>query len=173
VWGDTTKLYDSGVLRGTTATALVNVTLTGRTELRLVVTTAADGNFFDHGDWADARITCGTTPDTTPPTVTTVSPSAGATGVARNVNVTATFSEPMQAATITTATVTLVRAGTTTPVSAVVTFSAATRVLTLNPNSNLAANALYTARIIGGSSGVKDAAGNALASDRVWTFTTQ
>jgi hypothetical protein len=36
----------------------------------------------------------------------------------------------------------------------------------------LAASTTYTARIAGGGSGVKDAAGNALASDVVWSFTT-
>jgi hypothetical protein len=45
-------------------------------------------------------------------------------------------------------------------------------VATLNPTSDLAAGTTYTATIKGGSSGVKDAAGNALASDKTWTFTT-
>jgi hypothetical protein len=42
----------------------------------------------------------------------------------------------------------------------------------LNPDADLAANTTYTATIKGGTGGVKDAAGNALASDRTWTFTT-
>jgi hypothetical protein len=37
---------------------------------------------------------------------------------------------------------------------------------------NLNPNAKYTATIKGGSSGVKNAAGNPLASDKVWSFTT-
>jgi len=42
----------------------------------------------------------------------------------------------------------------------------------LNPGTDLAPGTTYTATIKGGSGGVKDLAGNALASDRSWTFTT-
>ena len=41
-----------------------------------------------------------TAPDTTPPTVTAQTPAAGATGVATGTTVTATFSEPVQPATV-------------------------------------------------------------------------
>ena len=115
----------------------------------------------------------GTTPppgDTTAPTVTGTSPAAGATGVAVAANVTGTFSEAMDPATITSATFTL-QAGTTT-VPAAVTYSSTDRVATLNPDADLAAGTTYTATIRGGTGGVKDVAGNALASDRTWTFTT-
>ncbi len=106
--------------------------------------------------------------DTTPPTVTATSPTAGATGVAVTANVTGTFSEAMNASTITPTTFTL-RTGTTT-VPAAVTYSG--NVATLNPSADLAAGTTYTATIKGSSTGVKDASGNALASDRTWTFTT-
>ena len=36
----------------------VSVSLTGATQLRLVVGDAGDGVFFDHADWADARVAC-------------------------------------------------------------------------------------------------------------------
>ena len=62
-------------------------------------------------------------------------------------------------------------AGTTT-VPAAVTYNSANNVATLNPTADLAAGTTYTATIKGGATGVKDAAGNALASDRTWTFTT-
>jgi 3-phytase len=42
----------------------------------------------------------------------------------------------------------------------------------LNPGANLRAGTTYTATIEGGSNGVKDGAGNELASDKTWTFTT-
>ncbi|WP_307101759.1 CBM96 family carbohydrate-binding protein [Arthrobacter globiformis] len=116
----------------------------------------------------------GTTPpppgDTTAPTVTGTSPAGGATGVAVAANVTGTFSEAMDAATITSATFTL-QAGTT-AVPAAVTYNSTDRVATLNPDADLAAGATYTATIKGGAGGVKDVAGNALVSDRTWTFTT-
>ncbi len=37
----------------------VNVSLTGRSTLRLVVTGTADGVDHDHADWAGARLVCG------------------------------------------------------------------------------------------------------------------
>ncbi|MHA7263040.1 phytase [Arthrobacter sp. TMN-37] len=108
--------------------------------------------------------------DTTPPTVTAVLPGPNATGVAVGTNVTGTFSEAMDASTITPSTFTLTTGTTTVP--AAVTYNSTDRVATLNPGADLAAGTTYTATIKGGTSGVKDAAGNALASDRTWTFTT-
>jgi glucose/arabinose dehydrogenase len=343
VWGDGTKLYDSGRMTGTSPTATVDVALTGRSELRLVVTGAGDGIAYDHGDWADARLTCGAAPagsapvptitspassvrfkvgdtitfaggatdaedgtipasglswqitlqhcsagnchahplttatgaggsfqvpdhgdqieftlaltatdssgrrtttthtvlpqlvqmtlatsptgldivnggeravapmvrtvvagskhtilapspqgdrtfsswsdggaaqhdvtvgtsdvtytatyggtaDTTPPTVSGIEPAAGATGVATTANVTATFSEAMQAGSITDATVRLTPQGSSTAVPAAVTYDATTRRATLDPTAALASGTAYTARVVSGSAGVKDAA---------------
>lgn len=59
VWGDNTLLYDSGKMTGSSATKSLNVNLTGRSLLKLVVTDGGDGKDFDHADWANARITCG------------------------------------------------------------------------------------------------------------------
>jgi hypothetical protein len=108
--------------------------------------------------------------DTAAPTVTGTSPADGATGVAVSTNVTATFSEAMNTSTITSATFTL-KTGTT-AVSAAVTYSSTGNTATLNPGTDLAAGTTYTATVKGGSTGVKDAAGNALATDKTWTFTT-
>jgi Protein of unknown function (DUF1566)/Bacterial Ig-like domain len=43
---------------------------------------------------------------------------------------------------------------------------------TFTPSGNLAYSTTYTATIAGGTTGVKDAAGNALASNYTWSFTT-
>ena len=43
----------------------------------------------------------------------------------------------------------------------------------LKPDSALAHSTTYTARIVGGSGGVTDVAGNALAADHTWSFTTR
>ena len=77
VFADGTKLYDSGVMGATTATKSIDVNLTGKNELQLVVTDAGDGNDSDHADWASARIDCGA--PNTPPTPTITSPPAGTT----------------------------------------------------------------------------------------------
>jgi hypothetical protein len=113
-------------------------------------------------------------PDTTPPTVTATSPESGATGVGRSANVTVTLSEPMDPATINTSTVLLrTPAGATVP--ALVTYSASNRRAILNPNSALAARTTYTVLVRGGTADprVKDEAGNALAADRSWSYTTR
>jgi parallel beta-helix repeat protein len=134
------------------------------------VSDAGDGSDYDHGDWADAQLNCG--PDVTAPTVTVVSPTAGATGQALNANITATFSESMSAASLTTGTVTLVPQGSSSAVAASVTYLDATRTITLDPTSSLASNTTYTATVKGGAAGAKDLAGNGLATDKVWTFAT-
>ena len=109
--------------------------------------------------------------DTTAPTVSDTSPADGATGVAQGTNVTATFSEPMDAATITGDTVELRASGGAT-VAANVSYDTGTRRAVLNPTSDLADSTSYTATVRGGPNGVKDRAGNALANDRTWSFTT-
>jgi hypothetical protein len=107
--------------------------------------------------------TTGAAPDTTAPTVVSVSPSAGATGVPVNSSVRATFNEAMDPLTISTASFTV--AG----VTGTVSFDALTRTATFKPGSDLANNTLYTATV---TTAAKDLAGNALAVNKVWTFTT-
>ena len=59
IFADGTKLADSGLMTSTTATQTLTVDVTGRTTLQLVITDGGDGISYDHGDWADAKITCG------------------------------------------------------------------------------------------------------------------
>jgi Ca2+-binding RTX toxin-like protein len=67
----------------------------------------------------------------------------------------------------------LTKQGTTsTPIAASVSYDSATRKASLNPSADLESGATYTATIKGGSEGVKDSAGNALAADKSWSFTT-
>ena len=74
----------------------------------------------------------------------------------------------MDPSTVTSATFTLKDGATAVPAAV----SYTNNVATLNPTADLAAGRTYTASIVGGSSGVKDVAGNALASTRTWNFTT-
>jgi len=118
--------------------------------------------------------------DATPPTVSGVVPADGATGVALDANVEASFSEAMDPSTITNATFTLTKpdgldADTDPdPVLATVSYDSQTKKATLNPDdpAGLEAQTTYTATVEGGTEGVKDSAGNALAADKVWSFTT-
>jgi hypothetical protein len=113
----------------------------------------------------------GSSSDTTAPTVGSVNPPDFEKNVPPRTDVTATFSEAMDAGTIGTATFTLIRKGTTSPVGVTVSYDPATTKATLDPNSKLNAGKTYIARFRGGNTGVKDLAGNALAVDRVWRFT--
>ncbi len=57
VWCDGREAFRSGVLKGGAAARPVKVPLAGVHSLDLQVTDGGDGIEFDHGDWADARIT--------------------------------------------------------------------------------------------------------------------
>ncbi len=100
------------------------------------------------------------------PTVISTVPASGATAVAVNTPISATFSEAMNPATITAATFTVTGPGAT-PVAGVVTYAGNTA--TFTPSAALAASTLFTATI---TTGAKDPAGVPLAANYVWTFTT-
>ena len=109
--------------------------------------------------------TTGRAPDTTPPKVSATSPANGDTGVAVNGNITATFSEDMDANTITMAT--FVVSDGTSDVTGAVSYNGTTAQFT--PLSDLSYSTTYTAKI---TSEVKDTAGNAMSSDFTWSFIT-
>ena len=112
-------------------------------------------------------------PDITAPTVTSATPVVGVSGIPIGTNVRVSFNETMNATTINTNTVQL-RDGSNNLVPAAVTYDAATRTATLDPTSPLPYLTIYTATVKGGATDprVKDTAGNALAGDHVWSFTT-
>jgi hypothetical protein len=101
-----------------------------------------------------------------PPSVISTVPLAGAINVAENTPVTATFSVPMDATTITTTTFTLAGPGATAVTGAV---SYAGNTATFSPAAALAVSTLYTATI---TTGAKDPTGAPLAANHIWTFTT-
>jgi hypothetical protein len=107
--------------------------------------------------------------DMTAPSVESVSPAAAAQDVRLTSSVEATFSEAMDPTTINESTFTLSRGGDSTPVTTTVSYDAVSNKATLVPSSYLEASQTYTARI---TIGAKDAAGNALANEKVWSFTT-
>jgi hypothetical protein len=107
----------------------------------------------------------GSASDTTAPAVTVANPLNNATGVIRNKVVGITFSEAMDPLTLTSATFTLKQGNTDIP--GVVVYSGTTA--TFTPSSALEAGTVYTATI---TNGAKDLAGNALAANTVWSFTT-
>jgi hypothetical protein len=104
-------------------------------------------------------------PDTTPPTVVLTAPASAAQGVAANALITATFSEAMDPLTLTSATFLLKQGAVVIP--AAVTY--ANNVATLDPTVDLALSTTYTATVTTTSA---DLAGNKLAMDHTWSFTT-
>jgi len=123
--------------------------------------TALAGNYV----WT---FTTAATADTTRPTVLATVPANLAIGVPLNQVLSATFSEPMNAATINSATFTLAGPGATV-VTGQVAYASVGNTATFTPTANLTANTVYTATI---TTGATDLAGNALAVNYVWTFTT-
>jgi methionine-rich copper-binding protein CopC len=151
---------------GTTATFDPTADLAYATTYTATITTGATdagGNPLETNYvWT---FTTGAAPDTTPPTVFSISPATGASNVAINADITGTFSENMTAGSLTTATFTL--SGGAGVVPGTVSYSGTTA--TFNPTVDLAYATTYTATI---TTGVTDAAGNALAANYTWTFTT-
>ena len=138
-------------------------------------TTFPINTFNSSNYWVDVVFTTNTGSDTTPPTVTVQEPLSGANGVATNSIVTATFSEPMDASTVTASTFELRGPSPGNAlIPASVSYDGATRMATLVPTSTLLPLTLYTAAVKGGTTDprVKDTAGNALVTDTTWTFTT-
>src|SRR6185437_15226430 len=82
-----------------------------------------------------------------------------------------TFSEALNPASVTTSTVYLRDSGNNT-IAASVSYNAATKTVTLDPTNSLANGMTYMLTIVGGASGVKDLAGNALATNIFSSFTT-
>jgi len=173
---DTFKLATRGGLpisgtvnvSGNTATFTPSADLPASTQFTATITngvTDSAGNALpDNFTW---NFTTGATPDTTPPTVSATSPVNAATSVALNTSVSATFSEAMTNATLTSASFRLATTSGDVAVSGTVNVSGNTE--TFTPSANLAGSTQYTATI---TTAAEDAAGNALAAAFTWSFTT-
>ncbi len=159
---------------GVTATFTPDSVLPGNTQFTATLTGGA-GNITDLAGnplaadyvWS---FTTGIAPDGTPPTVSSTVPTANATGVSLNSAVTATFSEALNPATISTATFSVVVTSGGAPVSGAVTYNGVTA--TFTPGSALAGDTQFTATLTGGTGNIADLADNVLVADYVWSFTT-
>jgi len=99
--------------------------------------------------------------DSTRPTILSVSPTDGSTGVPLTTTITATFSEAMNATSVNETTFTIEGA------TGTVSYEGTTA--TLTPSADLAYNTTFTVTV---TTGVKDIAGNSMAADYIWNFTT-
>jgi hypothetical protein len=143
----------------------------------IAVDGTANGTVLDSG--SDQCHGAPGSPDTTPPTVTNVAPGNGGKDVLIDSKVEATFSKAMDANTIDGSTITLTKPdgpdADTNPdaVTGTVAYDSTSKKAMLSPSAILDYSTTYTATVRGGANGVKDAAGNPLSADEVWTFTTQ
>jgi Ice-binding-like/Bacterial Ig-like domain len=104
--------------------------------------------------------------DTTAPQVTATDPLNLATNAPSNRKISATFDELLDPASINATTFTLTGPNAA-PVAGTANYVGSTAVF--SPTNPLATNTVYTATV---KTGVKDLAGNTLASNQVWSFTT-
>lgn len=103
--------------------------------------------------------------DPQPPTVTSKTPASNATSVERNAVIEFTFSEEMEASTVNNTTF-LLKQGSNV-IEGDIAYTEVTAVFT--PTETLSAGTIYNAVI---TTGVEDLAGNAMAEEVEWTFTT-
>ena len=162
----TTPVAGTMAYSGITATFIPTNSLAASTTYTATITTGAKdlaGNALAANTvW---NFTTSAVVDLILPTVLSTSPLDNATGVAGNTGIAITFSKVMDPLSITTSTFTLMQG--TTPVAGTITYSGTTaRFSPLNP---LAISTNYTAKL---TTGAKDLAGNALASNTVFSFTT-
>lgn len=106
--------------------------------------------------------------DTTPPTVQSSNPIDGATGVATSITPSVTFSEALAASSVNSDTVFLLDTNDN-YVSGAVSLSSDRKIVTFTPASGLAAATAYRLIL---TTGIRDLAGNKLASPYVLNFTT-
>ncbi|WP_426244008.1 DUF4082 domain-containing protein [Nocardioides sp. LHG3406-4] len=144
-----------------TVTLNPNAPLAASTTFTVNLTGAQDaaGNTMDPVTWTFTTEAA----DTTKPTVTGRTPAPGATGVPVTGTVTATFSEPVQQASIALE----LRTPANALVPATTSYNATTRTATLTPTAALNGATTYTASL----GGARDPSGN-LMDPVTWSFTT-
>ena len=162
-----TVAYDPGS-RTATLTPLAG-TLAFATGYTLNITGASDAAGNAMAAAYSAAFSTETAPDLTPPSVTTSSPTNGAAGVGVNVAPTVNFSEAMNASTVSGSTITLKLTATSAAVAGTVSYSVATKTATFTPSVALSGSTGYTLTV---TTGARDLAGNALASQFTVAFTT-
>jgi O-glycosyl hydrolase len=150
------------------ATLTPNSPLTYNTQYTATITTGAQSSqgiaLAASYTWT---FTTATAPPPPVPTVTAVTPAIAATGVAVASAITATFSQPMNSASLTGSTFTLTGPGGA--VGGAVSYSSATQTASFDPTVSLAYGATYAATI---TTGATSSAGEALAANYTWSFTT-
>lgn len=157
-----------------TASFILSKPLVENTKYTATITTGAKdlyGNAVaSNYVWSFTSGICVVVPPPVLPTVVTVGPINGSSTACASTIVTAAFSEPMKSSTINTSTFTLMGPNSAS-ITGTVTYNSAGNIATFTPSSStpLVVGAQYTATI---TTGAQDVAGDALATNYVWSFTT-
>ena len=169
ITGGGSAVSGSVAYNGTTATFKPDVDLATGTTYTATLTTAitdlAGNALTANYSWSFKTSAAATPGDTTPPTITAVSPMNGAIDVALNGSVSVDFSEALNPATVNTASFLLTGASGT--VAGSVTYNGTSA--TFTPLAALDASTVYTAIL---TASISDLAGNTLTSNYAWSFTT-
>ena len=130
-------------------------------------------NFQSSNYYVDVVFELGTQADVTPPSIVATLPVSGAANVNILPEIKITFDEALDAGTVSTTTIRLLRGVTAIPAS--VTYDVSTLSATIIPTVALNYSTVYTIEILGGSTDprIKDISGNSLASVFNATFTTR
>jgi hypothetical protein len=157
----TTAVAGTVAYSGTTATFTPTNALAANTVYTATVTTGAKNIAGDaiaaNKVWSFTTVVL--------PEVSSTDPLNNAVAVAQNKIVSITFSKAMDPLTFTTSTFTLKQG--TTSIAGAVAYSGTTA--TFHSTNNLSTSLVYTATV---TTGAKDVAGNAIAANKVWSFTT-
>ena len=159
-----TVSYVNGTATFAPATNLVNNT-DYTAEITTAVKDLAGNALLNDFIWS---FTTSASTDTNQPTVLGTNPTNTAPDVALNQTVNATFSAAMDPSTVSTGSFTVTGPGATNVIGTVA-YIAASQIATFTPATNLLSGTTYTNTI---TTAVKDLAGNALATNFVWSFTT-
>ena len=157
-WVDVVFGTESTTTTTTTTTTTATTTTTTTTTATTTTTTTSTTTV------PPTTTTTAAAADTTPPTVISTQPAADAGGVALGSKVSATFSEPVDAASISFT----VRDSAGRPILGNVTYNASTRTATFSPLAGLAPKTTYTASVT-----ARDLAGNSMTTPKTWSFRTK
>lgn len=152
--------YDAG---SRTATLNPSSALAGNTTYTATVSVSdVAGNAMTPVTWSFTTAV----PDLTPPTVTARTPASGATAVAINSTITATFSEDI-VSTGGSLVFTVVNNATSAAVAGTVSYNSSTRVATFTPSASLGYSTTYLVSVR-----ATDLSNNTMAAATTWTFST-
>ncbi len=166
VTAGTTTVPGIVTYQGNTATFTPGWTFTGNTVYTCTVTTTvkdlAGNTLASNYTWT---FTTAALADVTPPSILSVTPAANSSAVSTSINPSISFSEAINAATVTSSSF-IVKQGSTI-IPGTITCSGSN--VSFKPAATLTGNTVYTVTV---TTGVKDASGNSLNPGYTWSFTT-